>query len=298
MTFRQITGVVYVVLCSRLLVVAVYFFIGFLLERFARVTERSSEGNRFFNYGNTMIFHVFDVLIGLLIAVQVASIVAAVHGRLHLFESHPGLPFAVVLAVLISMFGDFGEYWWHRAQHRFKWLWPIHELHHSDECMNVTTTFRFHWLESPVRNCLGLIPAVFLPAPQTTIPLYFLIGCANIFFVHTNTRISFGWFNRIVACPHTHRIHHSKLPKHFDKNFASVWPFWDVLFGTYYHPEPDEFPPTGLAEGVAETSVTRAAFAPFRAWARMIAPRQENSAPIAPDRSFREERIEDRSAPI
>ena len=33
--------------------------------------------------------------------------------------------------------------------------------------------------------------------------------------------------------PSLHLIHHSDNPKHFDCNFAIVFPYWDKLFGTY-----------------------------------------------------------------
>src|SRR6185437_10593276 len=131
------------------------------------------------------------------------------------------------------------------------WLWAIHELHHSDECMNVTTTFRIHWLDSPLGAvAVGIFPAFLVPQPQLALPAWWILfRCTNNFWIHLNADIGFGWFNRIFASPQTHRIHHSYLPQHIDKNFAGLWTFWDVIFGTYIHPIKGEHPPTGLTSG-------------------------------------------------
>jgi sterol desaturase/sphingolipid hydroxylase (fatty acid hydroxylase superfamily) len=42
------------------------------------------------------------------------------------------------------------------------------------------------------------------------------------------------------ASPAHHHIHHSCHPDHLDRNFAFIFPFWDVLFGTYHMPETNE----------------------------------------------------------
>jgi hypothetical protein len=41
------------------------------------------------------------------------------------------------------------------------------------------------------------------------------------------------------------------ISRNIAKNFVAFFPIWDILFGTYYHPARDEFPPTGV-EGEKE----------------------------------------------
>src|SRR5438477_159294 len=44
-----------------------------------------------------------------------------------------------------------------------------------------------------------------------------------------------GWFGKYVLySPIGHRIHHSALPEHKDKNLGFLFPVWDWMFGTYY----------------------------------------------------------------
>jgi hypothetical protein len=43
-----------------------------------------------------------------------------------------------------------------------------------------------------------------------------------------------GWFGKyVIQSARDHSIHHSKLRKHHDSNFANYFPIWDHLFGTY-----------------------------------------------------------------
>src|SRR5215470_6796795 len=39
---------------------------------------------------------------------------------------------------------DLVSYGWHRANHRVRWLWRFHQVHHSDAAFTVSTGVRFH----------------------------------------------------------------------------------------------------------------------------------------------------------
>ena len=62
-----------------------------------------------------------------------------------------------------------------------------------------------------------------------------LINAVHAGLTHSILPWSWGWVGRWVIYPPTgHRIHHSALSEHHDKNFGSIFPIWDHLFGTYY----------------------------------------------------------------
>ena len=52
----------------------------------------------------------------------------------------------------------------------------------------------------------------------------------------------------VISSPALHQIHHSTAEKHFDKNFARTFIFWDWLFGTLYLPTEREEITYGLGE--------------------------------------------------
>ena len=42
---------------------------------------------------------------------------------------------------------DLSFYYWHRMNHRWRFLWRFHSVHHVDPDLDVTTSFRFHAVE-------------------------------------------------------------------------------------------------------------------------------------------------------
>jgi sterol desaturase/sphingolipid hydroxylase (fatty acid hydroxylase superfamily) len=65
----------------------------------------------------------------------------------------PSSGWGLVPAVaLYAVTMDFGEYVFHRAQHRFPVLWAMHPLQHSDRAVNVSTTQRHFWAEQAIKS--------------------------------------------------------------------------------------------------------------------------------------------------
>jgi len=149
--------------------------------------------------------------------------------------------------LLVLFIYDFFAYWLHRIEHGLPFLWRIHRLHHEEKNMNVSTTNRHNPLEALLRVPFIMLPMVTL-FDLPFAPLVFGVSLGVIIpsFSHMNLRLQMGWMTALVTGPQLHRLHHSAELRHQDKNFANIFPFWDILFGTYLAPEPGEFPRTGL----------------------------------------------------
>jgi sterol desaturase/sphingolipid hydroxylase (fatty acid hydroxylase superfamily) len=52
--------------------------------------------------------------------------------------------------------------------------------------------------------------------------------------VHANLNWTFGPLRYVVVSPVFHRWHHARAV--CDKNFASTFSLWDLMFGTYHMP--------------------------------------------------------------
>ena len=155
---------------------------------------------------------------------------------------------------------DLGEYAYHRLQHTVPLLWRIHSMHHSDPNMNVSTTDRHWWGDIYIKAVLFWAPLAALMHPSDTIVLIYSVVTLYIYFVHANLPVTFGRFSWVLNSPALHRRHHSSRPEHFNANYASMFPIFDVIFGSYRRPDahPDAFPPTGLAaapKSLADTVV-------------------------------------------
>ena len=66
---------------------------------------------------------------------------------------------------------------------------------------------------------------------------------------HLNVRLSFGRFRTILTSPQYHRIHHAADASLANRNFAAIFPMFDVIFGTYPRPGENEYPASGLMSG-------------------------------------------------
>jgi sterol desaturase/sphingolipid hydroxylase (fatty acid hydroxylase superfamily) len=149
-------------------------------------------------------------------------------------------------AVVFLLAMDLGEYLFHRAQHAIPWLWAMHSLHHSDSAVNVTTAERHYWLE-PVIKAVSIWPAVALlfKVDGAILAVYAVATTYNL-LNHTNVRLGFGPLSWLLNSPQYHRLHHSREARHYNANFAALFPVFDVIAGSYRMPERGECPATGL----------------------------------------------------
>ena len=149
------------------------------------------------------------------------------------------------IAILV-VFSDLYSYTFHRLQHAVPFLWAMHSLHHSANALTFVTGARHFWLERVLSSAiLPIMPILFLVPPDMLL-IVSLIHFLPDTCAHLNVRIPMGRMITVVNSPQWHRIHHSVMPEHRDKNFAAVLPLWDLVFGTAWIPAPDEYPVTGL----------------------------------------------------
>ena len=172
---------------------------------------------------------------------------------------------AAIMAVVVII--DLSDYCVHRLLHT-KWLWPIHFLHHSDQTMNHTMSFRVHVLEGAIMMVSVMLFGFFLSLPPLmTGAVSFVVVMYNK-FVHLDADIHFGPFNKILSSPRLHRWHHAENPASYGKNLANIFSFWDVLFGTYYLPGKCE-DRIGF-DGAPHNNVLWMMVWPFRMWGEML----------------------------
>lgn len=155
------------------------------------------------------------------------------------------MPFLLALALFLVV-RDCTEFLYHYAQHRIPALWAMHSLHHSDPEMTALTTNRHFWGDQFIK-ALTIWPLTTMIMSQTNamLAVYSVISLYN-YVIHANLKIDFGRWSWVLNSPAYHRRHHSRLPEHYDTNFAALFPIFDVIFGTYRRP--DGWPPCGQDE--------------------------------------------------
>jgi len=159
-------------------------------------------------------------------------------------EAVDAWPLGAKLAASLVV-GEIGFYWGHRWSHEFPLLWRFHAIHHSAEHVDFLVNTRAHPVDMVFTKLCGVIPlyVIGLAAPMRGtdgyIPLLvILLGTFWGFFIHANVRWRFGPLEWLVATPAFHHWHHTNDgPDVINKNYASMLPWLDRIFGTLYLPK-------------------------------------------------------------
>ena len=195
------------------------------------------------------------------------------------FTNHP-VATAIALLSQLMILSDLVYFISHYLMHKIPLLWTFHQVHHSAEVLTPISVARVHPVEhlfqAVVRALWGGIGAGLYTSAsdlQITIGTLFGINVVSFLFLSFayNLRHSHIWFSYgpvlswLLVSPAQHQIHHSRDPKHHDKNFGLVFSFWDALFGSLYIPRTRETLTYGLA-GVPSgkfSTVLQLYFSPF-----------------------------------
>ncbi len=136
-----------------------------------------------------------------------------------------------------------GAYLAHVVQHRVKWMWRFHLIHHTDTWIDTTSANRHHPGESVIRFFFTLVAVLITGAPMWLVFLYQSLSVvfsqfihANIFFPPVLDRI----LGYVFVTPGQHRVHHHYRLPFTDSNYGNIFSIWDRIFGTLLHLEPGE----------------------------------------------------------
>ena len=135
--------------------------------------------------------------------------------------------------VILFLGVDLGYYWFHRLSHRVRFLWAIHESHHSSELMNFSVALRQPplepWVDWPFFIALAL-----LGFSAHAILTMYAFNLFYQFFIHTELIGKLPrWVEWWLNTPSHHRVHHGTNPEYVDRNYGGVLVIWDRLFGSF-----------------------------------------------------------------
>jgi sterol desaturase/sphingolipid hydroxylase (fatty acid hydroxylase superfamily) len=149
------------------------------------------------------------------------------------------------LNILIAfMVLDFiGAYLIHFLQHKVKWMWRFHLVHHADAAVDATTANRHHPGESLFRAIFTSLAILLAGAPFGVVMLYQSASAVLSQFNHANIRLpkfldtSLSWF---IVSPNMHKVHHHYTQPHTDTNYGNIFSIWDRLLQTFAQKDPSE----------------------------------------------------------
>ncbi|MEZ5503437.1 MAG: sterol desaturase family protein [Halioglobus sp.] len=150
----------------------------------------------------------------------------------------PGHWSFVAQFILALLIGSLMDYLVHRSFHTFESIWYFHAIHHDTPQMHIMKSARVHFGEEVINSACKPLPLVLLGAPTEIIVF---LGMWTVFdgnIAHANIHQRFpAWFHYILGTVQLHNLHHAKDRRYQDSNYSGSVPLWDILFGTYNHPD-------------------------------------------------------------
>ncbi len=226
------------VISTSLIILAAIVFV--ILERIFPYTK----GQKIFREGFFDDFAMYTIAQNYILSILIFSVIinfidnSTGLSRYRLFENVPIWAQLIFFVVTHDLY----IYWMHRWMHKNKWLWRIHEAHHSPKKVDWLSGSRSHPLEILLNQTIEFAPIILLGSPAEVIAYKGLISAIWGMYIHSNIEIKSGWLQKIINGPEMHRWHHS-TGKGRNRNFATKFAFWDWMFGTAFLPDtkPDEY---------------------------------------------------------
>lgn len=134
---------------------------------------------------------------------------------------------------------EFLYYVQHWAQHKTRYLWINHAVHHSPQQIYFSTAIRVGVSGKLIGNFLFFAPLLWLGYDLETVTIAISLNFFYQFFIHSEWIPRLPWVEGILNTPSSHRVHHGANLAYLDCNYGGFTVLFDRLFGTYV-PENDQ----------------------------------------------------------
>jgi sterol desaturase/sphingolipid hydroxylase (fatty acid hydroxylase superfamily) len=219
----------------------------------------------FARWGRNLSFFVLNSALSALFVLPVTiwAALAAPWSRADLVG--PAFPIWARLPLDIVLL-DFWIYWWHRANHEWRFLWRFHEVHHRDRHLDATTALRFHFGEVALAAGVRALVIMAFAIPLTSVIVFEILVIVATVFHHANWRIPpvlEAALAKIIITPSRHWVHHHNVQADTDSTYGTIFSFWDRWFGTTTPTQRSALMPLGV-EGKNELPLIALIGAPIR----------------------------------
>ena len=144
---------------------------------------------------------------------------------------------------------DFCYYWMHRAEHRVRWFWLSHSVHHTSPQFTLSAAYRLGWASRIVCTPVFFAPLVWIGFSAPLVLGVLTLNLLYQFWLHTEL---IGRLPRPIEflfnTPSHHRVHHASNTAYVDRNYGGVLIVFDRLFGTFRAESAEDPPRYGLVE--------------------------------------------------
>jgi sterol desaturase/sphingolipid hydroxylase (fatty acid hydroxylase superfamily) len=154
-------------------------------------------------------------------------------GILHWLPEIPMWLFAIIGLLLLDLIGAYLAHW---VQHKIKWMWRFHLIHHTDTWIDTTSANRHHPGESVIRFVFTTLAIIVVGSPVGMVFLYQTLSVVATQFNHANMALPKkidAFLSYFIVSPNMHKVHHHYALPYTDSNYGNIFSVWDRLFGTF-----------------------------------------------------------------
>lgn len=148
----------------------------------------------------------------------------------------PPLSLGLYTLIGILLLDLIGAYLVHLVEHKVKFLWRFHIIHHSDTWIDTTSANRHHPGESIIRFVFTTMGILIVGAPMWMVFMYQTLSVVSTQFTHANISMpkKLDYFlSYFIVSPNMHKVHHHYILPYTDSNYGNIFSIWDRLFGTF-----------------------------------------------------------------
>jgi sterol desaturase/sphingolipid hydroxylase (fatty acid hydroxylase superfamily) len=148
----------------------------------------------------------------------------------------PSIPLWLYAFIGLLLLDLIGAYLVHLIEHKVKFLWRFHLIHHSDTWIDTTSANRHHPGESVIRFVFTTLGIIIVGAPMWLVFMYQTISVVSTQFTHANIALPKKldtFLSYFIVSPDMHKVHHHYTLPYTDSNYGNIFSVWDRLFGTF-----------------------------------------------------------------
>ena len=187
--------------------------------------------------GINIFFTITSIIVNFVLAfILLKSADWATTNHFGILQWLPQMPLWATAIVGLLLLDLVGAWFIHWTEHRVKWMWRFHLVHHSDTNVDTTSANRHHPGESIFRFVFTTMGIVLAGVPMWLVFMYQAISVLLSQFNHANIIIP-KWLDNamswVLVSPDMHKVHHHYVLPYTDSNYGNIFSIWDRMFGTY-----------------------------------------------------------------
>ncbi|NBL64877.1 sterol desaturase [Flavobacterium sp. NST-5] len=187
--------------------------------------------------GINIFFTITTIIVNFVLAfLLLLSADWAVAKKFGVLQWLPQIPLWLFALIGLLILDLIGAYLAHLVQHKTKFLWRFHLIHHTDTWIDTTSANRHHPGESIIRFIFTVLAVLISGSPMWLVFLYQSMSVIFSQFNHANLSLPQKldkFISFFIVSPNMHKVHHHYQLPYTDSNYGNIFSIWDRMFGTF-----------------------------------------------------------------